>query len=123
MNDGALFDSFLNYNYGRFLMKANRLAESKVQLDRAVKLAPQTRAVYYERGRLNLRLLKYKEAQADAEHALSLPDPSGNILNLQVYYLLSSVYTRLGDTEQARKYTALCRTSLVPIESLGRGDR
>jgi tetratricopeptide (TPR) repeat protein len=123
VNDGPLFDSFLDYNYGRFLMKANRLAESKVRLDRALRLAPETRAVYYEHGKLNIRLQKYKEAQADAERALSLPDPSGMVLDLQVYYLLSTVYTRLGNTELARRYAALCRASRIPIQSLGRGDR
>ena len=123
MNDGPLFDSFLDYNYGRFLMKANRLAESKVRLDRALRLAPETRAVYYEHSRLNLRLQKFKEAQVDAERALSLPDPSGFVLDLQVYYLLATIYTRLGNTELAQKYAALCRTSRVPLQSQGRGDR
>jgi tetratricopeptide (TPR) repeat protein len=123
VNEGPLFDSFLGYNYGRFLMKANRLAESKMYLDRALRLAPQTRGVYYEHGRLNLRLQKYKEAQADAERALSLPDPSGFVLDLQVYYLLATIYTRLGETALARKYADLCRTSRIPIQSQGRGDR
>ncbi len=123
VNEGTLFDSFLDYNYGRFLMKANRLAESKVYLDHAVRLAPGTRAVYYERGRLNLRLQRIKDAQADAERALSLPDPSGFVLDLQVYYLLATIHMRLGDPEMAQKYAALCRTSRVPIQSQGRGDR
>ena len=123
VNQGPLFDSFLDYNYGRFLMKSNRLAESKEYLDRAVRLAPGTRAVYYEHGRLNLRLQKYKEAQVDAERALSLPDPGGFVLDLQVYYLLASIYTRLGNAELAGKYAALCRTSRVPIQSQGRGER
>ena len=122
VNEGPLFDSFLNYNYGRFLMKTNRLAESKVQLDRAVRLAPETRSVHYERGRLNLRLQKYQEAKTDAERALSLPDPSGFVLDLQVYYLLSTVYSRLGNIELAQKYAALCRDSRIPIQSQGRGD-
>jgi tetratricopeptide (TPR) repeat protein len=123
INKGSLFDSFLDYNYGRFLMKANRLAESMVHLDRAVRLAPDARAVYYERARLNLRLQKSKEAEADAERALSLTDPSGFVLDLQVYYLLATIYTRLGDTERAQKYAALCRSSRIPIQSQGRGDR
>jgi tetratricopeptide (TPR) repeat protein len=123
VSDGPLFDSFLDYNYGRFLMKANRLAESKAHLDRALRFAPETRAVYYEHGRLNLRLQKYKEAQVDGERALSLPDPSGFVLDLQVYYLLATIYTRLGNIDLARKYAALCRTSRVPIQSQGRGDR
>lgn len=123
VNKGPLFDSFLDYNYGRFLMKANRLTESKEYLDRALRLAPGTRAVYYEHGRLNFRLQRYMEAQADAERALSLPDPTGFVLDLQVYYLLASIYSRLGNAELARKYAALCRTSRGPIQSQGRGDR
>ena len=121
VNEGPLADTFLVYNYGRFLMKANRLRESKVHLDRALRISPDTRAVYYEHGRLNLRLQKYNEARMDAERALSLADPSGYVLDLQVYYLLSTIYTRLGNTELAEKYAALCRTSRVPIQSQGRG--
>jgi hypothetical protein len=48
VNKGPLFDYFLDYNYGRFLLKERKLQESKVHLDRAVSLAPETRAVYYE---------------------------------------------------------------------------
>ena len=123
VNQGPFFDAFLDYNYGRFLMKANRLAESKAHLDRAMELAPDARAVSYEHGKLNLRLQKYKEAQVDAERALSRPDPSGFVLDGQVYYLLATIYTRLGDTERARKYADLCRASRIPIQSQGRGDR
>ena len=122
VNKGPLSDSFLDYNYGRFLMKTNRLAESRLYLDRALRLAPQTRAVHYEHGRLNLRMEKYKEAQVDAERALSLADPSGFVLDVQIYYLLATISTRLGNNELARKYAALCRTSRVPIQSEGRGD-
>jgi tetratricopeptide (TPR) repeat protein len=123
VNEGPFFDAFLDYNYGRFLMKANRLVESKVHLDRALRLAPEARAAFYEHGRLNLRLQKYKEAQVDADRALSLPDPSGFVLDLQLYYLLATIHSRLGNTELAQKYAALCRTSRVPIQSQGRGDR
>jgi len=38
---GRRFDAFLDYNYGRFLMKGNQLKEAKEHLDRAVEL-PQT---------------------------------------------------------------------------------
>jgi len=123
VSNGPLSDTFLEYNYGRFLMKANRLTESKVYLDRALRTTPQTRAVYYEHGKLNVRLQKYREAQVDAERALSLSDPSGFVLDLQVYYLLATIYSHLGNTELAQKYAALCRTSRVPIQSQGRGDR
>ncbi|MDA2931101.1 tetratricopeptide repeat protein [Acidobacteria bacterium AH-259-O06] len=114
VNKGRFFDAFLNYNYGRFLMKRNRLAEAKIHLGRAVQLASNTRAVYYERGKLNLRMKNYNEARTDLEKALRLPDPSKFILDLQIYYLLSMVYARLGQEELARKYAELSRKAEVP---------
>jgi hypothetical protein len=43
-----------------------------------------------------------------------LRDPDGLVLDLQVYYLLTTVYARLGETELARKYAALSRTAPIP---------
>lgn len=120
VNSGPLFDSFLDYNYGRYLMKRSRLAEGKVHLDRAVQLAPETRAVYYEHARINLRLNRAQEARADAEKALGLADPGGFILDLQIYYLLSTIYSRLGQSELAHKYAELSRTTGVPANWSGR---
>jgi tetratricopeptide (TPR) repeat protein len=116
-NEKPFFDSFLDYNYGRFLLKRNRLVESQRHLDRALELTPQTRAAHYEHAKLNLRLKKYPEARLDAERALSLPDPTGFILDLQVYYLLSSIYTRLGEQELARKYVELSQNTPVPVQA------
>jgi tetratricopeptide (TPR) repeat protein len=99
------------------LLKRNRLPESKKHLDRALQLAPQTRAVHYEHGKLNLRLQNYQEARIDGEQALSLADPSNVILDLQIYYLLSTVYTRLGEKALAQKYFDLSRTTPVPIQA------
>ena len=117
VNQGPQFDSFLDYNYGRFLMKRNRLAESKKYLDRAVELTPKVRAVRYERGKLNLRLGNYADARNDAERALSLPDPGKVIIDLQVYNLLQLIYTRLGEKELARQYADLSRSTPVPLRS------
>jgi len=75
-------------------LKRNRLEESKKHLDRAAQLAPQVRAVWYERAKVNLRLQSYGEARHDAERALWLADSSGVIIDLQVYYLLESIYHR-----------------------------
>jgi tetratricopeptide (TPR) repeat protein len=119
INDGPQFDSFLDYNYGRFLMKRNRLSESKKHLDRAVDLAPKVRAVRYERGKLNFRLGNFADARNDAERALSLKDPGGVIIDLQIYNLLQLIYTRLGETELARQYAQLSRTTPVPLRSDG----
>jgi tetratricopeptide (TPR) repeat protein len=117
VNDGPGFDSLLDYNYGKFLMKLNRLAESKMHLDRAVELAPQVRAVHYDRAKLNLRFGKLAEARRDAETALSLPDPNGFILDLQIYNLLATVCTRLDDTAAAQKYIDLVRQTPIPMRS------
>ena len=54
-------------------------------------LAPETRAVYYERGKLNVILGDYQQARRDAEQASHLQDPSGFVLDFQVYYLLATV--------------------------------
>src|SRR6266849_2834844 len=97
VNQGPGSDSCLDYNYGRFLLKRNRLEEGRKHLDRAAELAPEVRAVLYERAKLNQRLLKYREARACAEQALQLADSSGVIIDLQIYYLLESIYRRMGE--------------------------
>ncbi len=108
------FDSFLDHNYGRFLLKERRVSESRLHLDRAVALLPNTRAAYYERGKLNLALERYQAAREDAERALSLRDEGGLVLDVQVHYLLATVYARLGEAELARKHAELARTTPIP---------
>jgi len=120
VNKGSLFDYFLDYNYGRFLLKERKLQESKVHLDRAVSLAPETRAVYYERAKLNVLLGDYQQARQDAEQASRLQDPSGFVLDLQVYYLLANVYSHLGEHELAREYAELSKTATIPIQDRAR---
>ena len=120
VNKGPLFDYFLDYNYGRFLLKERKLQESKVHLDRAVSLAPDTRAVYYERGKLDVILGDYQQARRDAEQASHLQDPSGFVLDLQVYYLLATVYSHLGERELARQYAELSKTATIPIQDRAR---
>lgn len=120
VNAGPDFDAFLDYNYGKFLMKLNRLEESRRHLDKAVQLAPKVRAVHYDRAKLSLRLGELEDARRDAERALSLPDPGGFILDLQVYSLLASIYTRLGQKELAQKYIDLAQQASVPMRSRDR---
>ena len=115
LNRGSRFDAFLDYNYGRFLMKQNRLGEARKHLDKAVTLTPEARSAHYERGKLNLKLGNLKAARDDAERALALEDPGGVILDLQVHYLLARIHRRLGDEEEARRYSELSRKSSVPL--------
>lgn len=117
VNQGPLFDGFLDYNYGRFLMKQNRLEEALQHLDRAVEIAAGARAVHFERAKLNLKLGRRSEARRDAEKALALPDPGDVILDLQVYYLLATIYTRLGEKELAQKYVRLSQSTKVPAKA------
>jgi tetratricopeptide (TPR) repeat protein len=114
-HEGQFVDSFLDYNYGRFLAKRNQLAESKVHLDRAVELAPDFRATWYDRAKLNLRTGNYGQARTDAERALSLTAQTGGILDLQVYALLEQIYRRLGEKELADKYAELTRETPPPV--------
>jgi tetratricopeptide (TPR) repeat protein len=115
VNQGTMADPFLDYNYGRLLLKLNLLAESQKYLDRALQSAPGTRAVFYEHARLNLRLGKLREARDDGERALALADPGGFILDLQVYNLLVQIYVRLGDQESASKYARLSEGATIPL--------
>jgi len=114
VKEGSFRDPFFDYYYGRFLLKQNRLEESRSHLDRAVALHPDERAAHYERGKLNLARKEYATARQDAERALSLRDPGGLVLDLQVYYLLATVYARLGETDLARKYAELSRRTPIP---------
>jgi Tfp pilus assembly protein PilF len=120
VNQGPFSDTLLDYNYGRFLLKLGRLEESRPYLDRAVALLSQRRGPHYERAKLNLALKQYAAARADAERALSLRDPAGLVLDLQVYYLLATVYARLGESDLARKYAELSRTTPIPDQAADR---
>ena len=111
---GRYHDAFLDYNYGRFLAKRNDLSGSKRHLDRAVESAPQVRAVWYERAKLDMRMQNYQQARADAEKAHACTQ-QGGVIDLQIYSLLSQVYARLGDTALAKKYTDLTRETPPPV--------
>jgi tetratricopeptide (TPR) repeat protein len=111
---GPHFDAFLDYNYGRFLMKRNDLTASKQHLDRAVELAPDFRAPWYERARLDLRLKNNQQAREDAERAANIRDSRGIIIDLQLYVLLGQIYTRLGNAVLAEKYAKLSQRTPVP---------
>jgi tetratricopeptide (TPR) repeat protein len=123
VNERPFFDPLVDYNYGRFLLKQGRLEESQRHLDRAAKLVPDRRGVHYERAKLKLALKDYPAARSDAERALGVPDPAGLVLDLQVYYLLSTIYARLGESDLARKYAELARTTPIPDQALDRAER
>ena len=116
---GRYYDAFLDYNYGRFLAKRNDLPASKQHLDRAVETIPQIRAVWYERARLDIRMQNYQQARADGERAAACTE-TGGIIDLQIYSLLSQIYTRLGEKALATKYTDLTRETPPPVRGESR---
>lgn len=118
-HDGPHYDAFLDYNYGRFLMKKGDLTGGKLHLERAVTLVPDMRATWYEKARVEMMLKDFVSARKDAEKAASLPDPDGLVIDLQVYSLLAQVYRRLGESELADKYAGLARATQPPV----RGER
>jgi tetratricopeptide (TPR) repeat protein len=113
--EGPHYDAFLDYNYGRFLMKQGDLKKSKVHLDHAVELVPNIRATWYERARLDLRLKDYQLARKDAETAARISDPEGIIIDLQIYSILEQIYRRVGERELANKYAELGRSTAPPV--------
>ena len=116
---GRHHDAFIDYNYGRFLAKRNDLVASKQHLDRAVELVPQVRAVWYERARLDIRMRDFQQARLDGEKAAACTQ-DGGIIDLQIYSLLSQIYTRLGDKASAKKYMDLTRETPPPVRGESR---
>jgi tetratricopeptide (TPR) repeat protein len=114
VNEGTFFDSLLDYNYGRFLLKQMRLEESRPYLDRAIALMPEHRGVHYEQAKLRMALGDSQAAREEAERALGLRNPGNLVLDVQLYYLLSTIYARLGERELAQKYADLSRTTSFP---------
>lgn len=122
-NNGPRFDPMLHYNYGRYLMKQERLADARKHLDQAVQLVPNVRAVHYERAKLAQSLGDAEVARSHAERALALKDPAGVILDMQVHYLLSRVYRALGEAELAARYTRLSQQAEIPLDARRRSGR
>jgi tetratricopeptide (TPR) repeat protein len=114
---GPFFDPALDYNYGRFLLKQGRFEESQTHLDRAVALHPGRRGPRHQRAKLYLARGDNESARTDAERALALGKPGDLVLDLQVYYLLATIYSRLGEKELAEKYADLARTTEIPDQA------
>ena len=113
-NSGPFFDSSLDFNFGRFLLKQGRFEESLPYINRAVVLHPLRRGPRYQRAKWHLAQGDNESARQDAERALALGKPGDLVLDLQVYYLLTKIYTRLGETALAREYAELARTTEIP---------
>lgn len=122
-NKGPRFDPMLHYNYGRYLVKQGRLNDARQHLDEAVRLVPGVRAVQYERAKLAELVGDDRAARELAERALELEDRQGVILDMQVHYLLSRIYRKLGEKALAAKFTALSQQGEIPLDARRRSGR
>ncbi len=113
-NTGSFFDSSLDFNFGRFLLKQGRFEESLPHINRAVTLHPLRRGPRYQRAKWHLVQGNYESARQDAERAFALGKPGDLVLDVQVYYLLATIYSRLGEAELAKEYAELARTTEIP---------
>lgn len=120
VNRGPSFDSFLPYNYARLLAKLNRPEEALDHLNDATELAPDTRAVLYERAKVLANLGRREAARSDAEKALALADPANVVADSQVYYLLVRVCRELGDAAASSRYADRARKSPAARNTAGR---
>jgi len=94
-------DARVQVAYGVFLFKLDRLEESRAQLSEAVKANPQNADAHYELGRVLFRLKEWKAAAGEGEAALRTGGP-----DYRVHFLLSKIYTTLGETEKASSHAA-----------------
>lgn len=62
----------------------------------------------------------YQHARRDAEQASRLPDPHGFVLELQVYYLLATIYSHLAEHQLAHQSAELSKTATIPIQDRAR---
>jgi tetratricopeptide (TPR) repeat protein len=86
-------------DYGVFLFKHERDAESLALLRQAIKASPRDAEAHYELARCLFRMKQLDPAAAEAETALRV---SG--ADYRVHYLLSRIYTALGDTQNAARH-------------------
>jgi len=120
VNRGPSFDAFLPYNYARLLAKLNRPKEALDHLNDAAELAPDTRAILYERAKVLAGLGRGEAARSDAEKALALADPANVVVDSQVYYLLVRICRELGDAAAASRYADRARKSPAARNTAGR---
>jgi Flp pilus assembly protein TadD len=85
--------------YGSFLFKQDRLEESRRALEEGVRLEPRNPEALYELGKTLFGMKELKEAAAQGEIAVRVGKP-----DYRVHFLLSRIYTALGDELAASRH-------------------
>lgn len=102
-------DPYTLVAYARVLRLVGRLDDSARVVDRALKLFPNHRDVYYELGLLSLKKGDPKSAAKAGEAALLLP--AEDVAELQIHYLLARAYQADGDDRRAAEHAAAMRAA------------
>jgi tetratricopeptide (TPR) repeat protein len=91
----------------RLMLLMSRLEDSKLWLDRALKLEPNSRAVHFELARLQQEMRDPVKAAMEGETALRLKgaDPT----DVQIHYLLIRAYRESERPEEVARHAAAIR--------------
>jgi len=91
----------------RLLLRLGDFEECRQQIDRALKLAPNSRDPHFESARL---LLKTGDAAASAKQAeIALTLRTGDVTDRQVHFLLVQAYQSGGREQEAERHAAAIR--------------
>jgi tetratricopeptide (TPR) repeat protein len=97
----SFFDPHIYVEYGEFLLKLNRLADSQCVVEEALRTDPDHAELHYELSKVYFRMDQLKEAAHEGETALSLGGP-----NYKADFLLAQIYTAMGNPLEASKYAS-----------------
>ena len=96
------FDPAIYVAYGEFLLKLNRLADSRSVVEEALQTGPDRAELHYELSKICFRMNRLEEAAREGETSLTLGGP-----NYKVDFLLAQIYTAMGNSAEASKYASL----------------
>jgi tetratricopeptide (TPR) repeat protein len=100
-------DTDMLLSCSRLLFRLGDFEESRHWIDRALKLAPNSRDPHFESARL---LLKTGDAAGAAkEGEIALPLHTGDVTDLQVHFLLVQAYQSGGREQDAERHAAAIR--------------
>jgi len=95
------FDPHIYVEYGEFLLKLDRLADSRSILEEGLKAAPRDAELHYGLSKVYFQTKHFEEAAREAESALQLGGP-----DYKIEFLLAQIYTALGNPQESSKHAA-----------------
>ena len=91
----------------RLLLRLGEFDECRQWIDRAIKLAPNSRDPHFESARLSMKTADAAGAAKQGEIALELP--AGDVTDRQVHFLLVQAYRSTGREQDAERHAAAIR--------------